>query len=357
MIIITKVTIKGITYYKEKIPIGRNADGTVKYKQITAKTMKECKAKALAFRKNDIVSLNSKSTLGTLITEYIDNVRKPRLKPSSYQRYISLYKTHIKPSLLNNLKLEEIKHLHLQKFYNSIESLNTAKRLKELLNSFFEYCINADFISKNPQKNIKLETAKPVRQSRALTISEREKIIYSNKTIFIFAMYTGLRIGEVLALTHKDIDFKENTVNVNKSLRYMNRGNGCEFIIDETKTASSIRKVPLHNNLIEILNLHIQNEKKKYKNLGIKFSNSLPLFATNTCRYYKPDNVLKMLKRIVDCKFHDLKHTFCTMLAEQGVDIKTASVLMGHSDIKMTANIYTHISDKQKKKAIQNLSF
>ena len=171
VIIITKVTIKGITYYKEKIPIGRNADGTVKYKQITAKTMKECKAKALAFRKNDIVSLNSKSTLGTLITEYIDNVRKPRLKPSSYQRYISLYKTHIKPSLLNNLKLEEIKHLHLQKFYNSIESLNTAKRLKELLNSFFEYCINADFISKNPQKNIKLETAKPVRQSRALTIS------------------------------------------------------------------------------------------------------------------------------------------------------------------------------------------
>lgn len=114
--------------------------------------MKECRSKVLAFTKNDFIPLDNKSTLGTLITEYIDNVRKPRLKPSSYQRYLSLYKIHIKPSLLNNLKLSEINHFNLQKFYNGIKSLNTAKRLKELLNSFFEYCINSDFISKNPQK-------------------------------------------------------------------------------------------------------------------------------------------------------------------------------------------------------------
>ena len=353
----TKVKIKGITYYKEKVPIGRNADGSVKYKQITARTMKECKAKALEFRKNDIVSLNGKSTLGTLMLEYLENVRKPRLKISSYQRYLSLYKIHIKPSLINDLKLEEIKHLHLQKFYNNIESLNTAKRLKELLNSFFEYCINCDFITKNPQKNIKIETPKAVRISKALTLDEREKIIKSDKVLFIFAMYTGLRLGEVLALTHKDVDFKENVINVDKSLRYMNTGEGCEFIIDKTKTSSSIRKVPIHTNLIPLLEKHIEEEKKKYKNLGIKFNNTLPLFATKTCRYYKPDNVLKMLKRIVDCKFHDLRHTFCSMLAEQGVDIKTASVLMGHSDIKMTANIYTHISEAQKKKAIDDLIF
>ncbi|WP_317367673.1 tyrosine-type recombinase/integrase [uncultured Tyzzerella sp.] len=64
-----------------------------------------------------------------------------------------------------------------------------------------------------------------------------------------------------------------------------------------------------------------------------------------------------MLKIIVDCKFHDLRHTFCSMLSEQGIDIKTASVLISYSYIKMNANIYTHISETKKKKAIDDLIF
>ena len=101
---------------------------------------------------------------------------------------------------------------------------------------------------------------------------------------------------------------------------------------------------------------------EKHMQLGLPFSQDNILFSSDTCTYREGANLLKSLKRlckrigIEETTFHSLRHTFCTILAKQGVPLKTASVLMGHSNISITAKIYTHVDDTEMKKGIEKLS-
>jgi len=105
----------------------------------------------------------------------------------------------------------------------------------------------------------------------------------------------------------------------------------------------------------------MEKEKEKHQKHGIPFSENNLLFTSNTCTSLRNDHLTNRWKKYQDragidsINFHGLRHTFCTLLAEQGVQIKTAAVLMGHSDINTTARIYTHVDTEQKKKAISKL--
>lgn len=133
-------------------------------------------------------------------------------------------------------------------------------------------------------------------------------------------------------------------------------------VLSTPKTGSSIRDVPILGEIQALLKLHIRQEKEKYFELGIPFSEDCILFSSEACTYREGHNVRKSLIRL--CKrlgmeettFHSLRHTFCTILARQGVSLKAASVLMGHSDIAITAKIYTHVDKAELKKEIQKLS-
>lgn len=129
-----------------------------------------------------------------------------------------------------------------------------------------------------------------------------------------------------------------------------------------TKNNSSTRNVPILDNITKLLNIHIRKEREKHFRLGIPFSSESILFSSTSCAYLEASNVRKRLTRLYDrigieaTTFHALRHTFCTLLAEMGVPLKNASVLMGHSDIAVTAKVYTHVDDNEKKKSIEKLS-
>jgi len=180
--------------------------------------------------------------------------------------------------------------------------------------------------------------------------------------IFLFATLTGLRQGELLSLTHNDVDFETGVIKVNKSVAHMVVDGEYQSVVSVPKTDTSIREVPILEPLKKPLKRHMRLEAEKHLRLGIPFNTTSILFSSEACTYKDARNVRKTLVRtqrrlgIQQTTFHALRHTFCTLLAQMGVPLKTASVLMGHSDISITARIYTHVDNQELKKGIEKLS-
>jgi integrase len=302
---------------------------------------------------------------------WFNEVLKPALSPSSIIRYETDYRLRIKDCVLSNMKLTEIKSINIQGYYNGLLercSANTVRNVHKLLSNFFGYCIKADLIIKNPLTAVELPTPKHKNtDNKVLSQQDIETLIEAAKTdsslfIFLFAVFTGLRQGELLALTHNDIDFNAGLIRVSKTMSYLTIDGEYKPIISTPKTQNSIRDVPILEPLIAPLKRHIRLEKEKHLRLGVPFASANMLFSSDVCTYKNARNVRKTLVRaqkrlgMQETTFHSLRHTFCTLLAQRGVPLKTASVLMGHSDIAITARIYTHVDNQELKKGIEKLS-
>lgn len=188
----------------------------------------------------------------------------------------------------------------------------------------------------------------------------------------MLALGTGLRRGELLALSWNDIDFKNNIIKVNKSLAkaYIISADGSKErkqIIQVPKTKRSIREVPFPTNLVTVLK-DIQKKQKQNKlKCGESYEISNYVFTTSSGTLIDVTNLShawqKILKRaeLPHKKFYALRHTYATKLFEKEVPLKTVSELLGHSSTEMTSNTYTHVIPnvipKQKETAVEKLNY
>ena len=149
---------------------------------------------------------------------------------------------------------------------------------------------------------------------------------------------------------------------MNKSVNHLTHEGIYQAVLSTTKTSGSIREVPLLGDLKPLLLAHIRAEKEKCFKLGIPFAGSNILFSSETGGYIEGKNLRTCFKRLLNrleiepVTIHTLRHNFCSTLAENGVNIKTASELMGHADINTTLKIYTHLQQEEKKRGIATLS-
>lgn len=200
------------------------------------------------------------------------------------------------------------------------------------------------------------------RSKAPCVLSAENRILYTKSVMhdfnyrsagIIFCLHTGVRIGELCALQWGDIDLKEGTVYISKTLERvtLNDFNGnmsTEITLTSPKTQSSIRLIPLSPTLINLLKPIYIKEPGAY-------------FLTGTKKFIEPCNYRKFytafLKRhkLPYIKFHGLRHTFATQLIENGVDCKTVSELLGHASVNMTLNLYVHPQMEQKRRAVELL--
>lgn len=301
-----------------------------------------------------------KITFGELFDTWFNQILKPSIKESSYDRYTSDYNLRIKNCSLTKMKLVDIKGIHVIEYYNGIieeYSYNTMINTNKLIGKFFKYCEREEYVIKNPLITVELphapETAKK-KVIQTLNTTEREKLD-SGPFIFLLALKTGLRRGELLALQHKDIDLEEKTIHVYKTLDLKGK-------FTTPKTKSSIRDIPIVDSLVPLLKKHIQAEKAKHLKCGIPFSQDQHLFTSKNCTFIMARNLIRNWKRFCEINdigivpFKALRSTFGSMLCEKDVGIKSASVLMGHSTIKTTERFYISVSEEQKRVAISVLN-
>jgi len=371
----TNVTINNRSYYRVTATIGKKTDGTAIRKQFYG----SCRREAVEKRDEYMFQLKQglcigfdKRALVDAFKEWFEHVHAPTLSLSSISRYETLYRLRIQPSGFALIKLADVKALHIQMFYSSMlkdkVSANTVRKIHQLLCGFFAYCVNTDLIAKNP-----ILAVEPPKERKMLTRrsclekTDVEKIVAHVKEnmedfIFVFAVLTGLRQGEILALTHEDINVENGFITINKSVNYLTVDGVYQAVLSTTKTVGSIRQVPLLENLKPMLLAHMEAEREKHTKKGIKFSDRSILFSSESCRYVDGRNLRKRLQRLYNrlgiesTTFHGLRHTFCSVLAENGVNPKTTSELMGHSDTRTTLKIYTHVHKEEKKRGIATLA-
>jgi integrase len=277
--------------------------------------------------------------------------KKSTVKPATYDTYFYLISKHIAPKL-GHISISKINAVHLQRFYsylNDKEHLAPASIskihniIKASLNAAYRY----GFIYKNPallvdpprigRKEMRFWTEEQARHF--LNVAKNDRLYIA----FFLAITTGMRKGEILGLRWKDIDLQRKTITINQTLS--NRGDRFQ----ETKTNAGRRTIVLTGNTIDVLKQHyltIKKEKLKngryYEDHGLVVCTSLgtPIIPRNFDRVWK-----RLLKEsgLPEIRFHDLRHTHATILLKQGIHPKVVSERLGHANIRITLDTYSHV--------------
>jgi integrase len=360
-------TSSGKRKFRVTATVGFDENGKRIRKQFYGESKKEAETKRddyLSDVKNGLDMNYEQMKFGDLFTEWFNVILTPEIAQSTYARYESLIRNHLKPAAFYNMKISTIKSIDIKKHLNQLESKHTAAKIYQLLLSFFTFAQKERIIMFSPMEGVlRPKQEKEIKKEFLSNTDIKTMIPFCTDTNFIyaFALFTGLRQGEILALTHNDIDFENKEISVTKTLNRFGINGKTQIVITKPKTKSSIRKVPLLDDLIPLLKEHMVKEKEKHLKLGLPFSKETYLFTLRCCSPLRADRLGARWKAfqeelgIEPCKFHGLRHTFCTILATKNVPLKTAAVIMGHTNINTTAKIYAHVDAEEKQRAINSL--
>lgn len=282
---------------------------------------------------------------------WLNNYIKPSAKERTYIRYGQLIRTHIAPKI-GDMNVNDLTPIVLQSFVTELLNNGNLKTGKELSANFVNMVIS---VIQNSLKTAHLVgianeyTANKIKRPRTkekqvecFSCQEQKKIenyVLNNRKDKLFGivlcLYTGLRIGELLALTWSDIDFGKGLLFVSKSCHDGNDGHNHIRIIDSPKTVHSRRVIPLPKQILPLL----KNLKKRSNCEYIIADGDKPVFVRSYQRTF--ELLLKKL-HIPHKGFHSLRHTFATRAIECGVDVKTLAELLGHKNATITLNRYAH---------------
>lgn len=285
------------------------------------------------------------------LSQWLNNYVRPSVKIRTYERYSKICALHIIPTL-GNIPLDKITAIDLQSLVTALLTSGNNKNGKSLSANSVNTVIS---VIKNSLKTARLlgltsqYVADKIRRPKTMekqvdcfTLCEQKKIekyVLNHKKDKLFgiilSLYTGLRIGELLALTWNDIDFQKSMLSVTKTC-YDGTQNGTHArIIDTPKTPHSRRIIPIPKQLLPLL----KSLKKRSKCNYVIADGTKPVFVRSYQRTF--ELLLKKLG-IAHKGFHSLRHTFATRALECGMDVRTLSELLGHKNPTITLTRYAH---------------
>lgn len=326
---------------------------------ITAKDETELAVK-IALKKKALAEGTLVVTKNTIVSrwadEWLETYKKDSVGQATYELYKTNLKLHVLP-VIGNLKLKDVKPVHLQKILNSRagHSKSHILKVKQLLQQLFAEARNNKLISDNPAENLKMPKATDGTR-RALTDKERKYILQLSEThrngLWILVMlYCGLRPQETATLQWKNIDLENKVMTIETAREALTNN------IKTPKSNAGIRKVPIPEplaiRLTEVKRKPFEyvftqpttgkrHTKSSMRSLWTSFKRDLNI--TMGCKVYR-NQLIPPFPVAEDLVPYCLRHTFCTDLQAAGVPINVAKELMGHEDISTTSKIYTHKSE------------
>ena len=286
--------------------------------------------------------------------------KKQYVKRSTYSAYSLLVNNHLIPAFAGAYDVTE--ELVQSFVFTKLEQGLSQKSIKDILivlKMILRFAVKQGFMQ-HREIDVKFPTERERQELEVLSRSSQKQIMeyvqrhftFMNLGIYI-CLCAGLRIGEVCALVWDDIDVESEVINVSKTIQriYVIEGGEkhTEVIIDTPKSKNSIREIPIAKDLLKMI-----KPFKKVVNGGFYvLTNSAQPTEPRTYRnYYK--RLMKELD-MPKLKFHGLRHSFATRCIESHCDYKTVSVLLGHSNISTTLNLYVHPNMEQKKKCVEQM--
>jgi integrase len=313
-----------------------------------------------------------KLTLGAWLDTWLWEYKKPCLRPITFDSYEMLIRRHLKPAL-GHIALRDLRPEHVQHFYNEKAregfSARTIRYLHTTLHSALAQAEKNQLVARNVSK-LTEPPGESRKEMRTLSLSQvadtllpaiKDDRLYA---AFFLAFTTGLRRGELLALRWRDVDLKSGILQVRQTLvRSRNHEEGrSKIVFSEPKTPQSRRTIPLLDECLNALKQHRAKQAEEklmlgaaYEDYGLVFRlpNGKPLEPRNFNRRFS--NILKQAG-LPHIRLHDSRHTFATLLLEQGVSPKTVQTMLGHSSSRITLDIYSHVTLELEKQAAAKLN-
>ena len=337
------------------------------------------------------------ATVNYLFDRYIKT--KTNLRPSTMSNYKYMYNKFVRDTFGKNL-ITEVKYSDVLMFYNQLISekglkIVTIENVHSSLHPAFELAVRDNLIRKNPSDGVmatlKKGHATPKTTRHALTLAQQRKFMafvsespffYKMEPLFTVMLGTGCRVGEVVGLRWRDIDYENHRIVIDHNLVYFPQDGeetrSCTFGVSLPKTDAGIRTIPMFPQVEEALNR--QKEYNRENDVKSETIDGLTdfIFLTANGKVITPRQINQTIKRIIaacnkaeeenphtddnpkvllpDFSCHHLRHTFCTRLCENDTNVKVVQSVMGHADISTTLDIYTDVSESKKNEAMMMLA-
>lgn len=374
---IEKELPKGIMLRKDGRYIGRFKYLGDTY-TVYGKTVQETQEKMEDLKyetKHGLYEKETNITVNAWFKTWIEQYKESTVKKGTIRTYTTYYDNYIR-NKLGKLRLKDVRPEHIQKLYNDMNkqglNRNTIEIVSIVLGGMYKQAYKNELISKNPVPLATLPKDTAYKERRVLS-GEEQKIFleYAANSqyapIFEFALSTGMRGGEIKALTWDNVSFSKGIIAVRHTLIK----SGKEYILDTPKTSSSYRDIPMMENVRILLKHQKSWQQENRLRLGeywrpIDGLDNL-VFTTNVGtpidKEYLKNSIDGIVKKInkdgIDFEhitMHTFRHSFATRCIENGMNPQTLKAILGHSKLSMTMDLYAHVLPDKKSEEMRKIA-
>lgn len=374
---------------KEILKIRQRSNGTyearimidgIRYSRY-GKTPSDVKKKIKALQKQtsrgNVIAKNIR--LNVAMESYLTEIKKWKVKPTTYDRVESTFKYHIKNEPLGRMQIGTITPQDIQKLLSDQckkgFSVSSIKKIYNLLGEFFRYVTAIREINQNPMTMVKMPHESNIqyqpKEMEVLTVEEMKRVVsvcekpgnrgepfYRYGEAVILLLLTGLRSGEVRGIQKKDIDFERRVLHIHTNVTYAKdrENGGIQYLIGDVKTKKSNREIPLNDRAVLAIQRLLNTTCNHKTGYLLCTANGKIVTHSHLQRCYSA-----ILKRagIQHMGLHSTRHTFATVVLKDAEDkgqIKEVSELLGHSQVSTTYEYYIKASDEDKRSLVNQLN-
>lgn len=369
---------QGLSQRKDGIYQARYTDRYGKRKIVYNKNLKEIrKIFAILISENEFkIGINGNVTLDNWFKTWIEIYKKKSVRPNTIREYTHIYNKNISP-ILGKINVNDLVKSDIQKLIDNANDdgylYERQNKIKVILNDMLQRASEDNLVMKNPVSGVKLRADKIIK-AKALTVEE-QNVFFDNcintfyENMFYVAVNTGLRPGELFALNLSDINLENGYIDVNKTLVYQKYlDDECKtFHVEPPKTEQSNRKVPINSvcrkyleKQFELKNIISKKQPKQQNDYLFVTKYNTPInsviFSDAIKKVISQINVTRSLNnRFENFSGHTFRHTFATRCFENGIEAKVVQSYLGHASLKMTMDLYTHVTDDKSSFDIEKI--
>lgn len=356
-----RVLINGIWYWRFTY------DG----KQFLGHTRDEAIAKRDAYKNSN--QLSRDKSIGELIEWWIESIylKDSSIRDSTKTLHVNAYYSIFDGCKILKERVDNVSGTDLQAvFSSSFIGGTTQRHCRSFLRRFYKYALANGLVSTDATQTLIVPEAKHKRQNQQIEVFTEEELKrfiectpqnHRLKLLIVLAIKTGARIGELLALEYSDIE--KGIITINKSLKEIEpihgKGEKTRLEVQQTKTASSVRTLPLDESVQKEIAVHKNWHQKEMLKNGYR---STHVFTSDTGNLLFPSTVRTAFKRL--CKeigiehghLHTFRDSFASRLAERGVPIEVVSKMLGHDSVSVTSKYYINVSQDSMREAMEKIA-
>ena len=335
-----------------------------KRKAVYGKTRKDAAEKlteAMAARDKGIVVDDKNLTVGEYLDNWLTDAVRGTIRESTYSRDAYLVTNHVRPTL-GRIKLKSVNAMHLQRLYrdrlDSGLSGSTVQKIHHVLHKALSQAVRWNLVPRNVADDVKAPTPTKkemhplsAEQARRLLATARDDRL---EALYVLAIHTGMRRGELLALRWEDVDLEAVNPLVRIRRTITRKGSGGSYAFGEPKTKNSRRTIQLTRQAVEALRSHRARQagEKLASPAGPLYKDQGLVFAGEGGGLINPSNLrnrsfMPLLERSglgnQKITFHDLRHTCASLLFQKNIHPKFVQELLGHASVAITLDTYSHM--------------